>query len=259
MKAFVLCDYEGTTGTVSWDEEQKYGSSAMVEDTNAAIAGLREGGFKEFVVRDFHAGGLTMNPSELDPAAMLIRGTGVPFPYGLGPDFNAMILVGAHARAGTSHGVMSHTMNNRTIFEVRLNGKEIGEIGGFALLGGYFNVPLIFVSGDQAACDEARDIVGDLETAAVKTGLSRQCAVCLSPSVARDLIKNKTATAAKRLNEFVPLKWDGPFVLDVTFHYEHIADIAAARFGGEKIAGRTVRVRRETIPEIFECFAQGFE
>ncbi|MDH7601004.1 MAG: M55 family metallopeptidase [Armatimonadota bacterium] len=259
MKAFILCDYEGTTGTVSWDEEQKLGPAAMAQDANAAIAGLREGGFTEFVVRDFHASGLTMNPSELDPAAVLIRGSSMPFPYGLGPDFDAMVFVGAHAKAGTACGVMSHTMNNRTIFEVRLNGREIGEIGGFALLAGYFDVPLVLVSGDQAACDEARSIVGDLETAVVKTGVSRHCAVCLHPSTARELIRSKAAAAAKRLGDFKPLKWTGPFTLDITYNYANIADAVLSRLGGERIADRTVRVQRETIPEVFECLARGFE
>lgn len=259
MRAFIICDYEGTTGTVSWDEEQKYGSAAMAGDVNAAIAGLRDGGFTEFVVRDFHSNGLTINPCDLDPAATLIRGSSPPFPYGLGPDFDALIFVGAHARAGVANGVMSHTMNNRTIFEVRVNGVEIGEIGGFALLAGYYNVPLIFVAGDEAACQEAQEIVGELEVAVVKTGLSRQCAVCLHPSVARNLIRDKAASAAKRIANFKPLRWDGPFSLDVTFHYAQIADEAITTLGGQRVGDRTVRLHCDTIPELFRCFERGFK
>jgi len=259
MRAFILCDYEGTTGTVCWDETDKLGPEAMAGDVNAVIAGLREGGFSRFVVRDYHARGRTINPADIEPAATLIRGKSTPFPYGLGPDFDAMAFVGAHARSGVATGVMSHTMNEETIYEVRINGIEIGEIGGFALLAGYYDVPLVLVVGDDAACEEAKAILEDVETAAVKAGLSRGCAACLHPSTARDLIKRRAAAAAKRVKGFKPLKWTGPFTIDVTFNSPENADRATATIGGQRAGDRTVRLQRDTIPELLQCFERGFE
>jgi D-amino peptidase len=170
-----------------------------------------------------------------------------------------MAFVGAHARSGAATGVMSHTMNEETIYEVRINGTEIGEIGGFALLAGHYDVPLILVAGDDAACEEARAILDDVETAAVKAGLSRQCAACLHPSTARDLIRRRAAAAARRVKDFRPLKWNGPFTLDVTFIFPQNADRAIATIGGQRAGDRTVRLQRDTVPELLQCFERGFE
>lgn len=257
MRIFILCDYEGTTGTVSWDEENEMGPEAMAGDVNAAVAGLREGGFTKFVVRDYHSGGRTINPTDLDHAATLIRGKCAPFPYGLNENFDAMAFVGAHSMAGTATGVMSHTMNG-DVFDVRMNGKAIGEIGGFALLSGYFNVPLILVTGDDAACQEARDILGEVETAAVKVGLTRNCAQCLHPTAARDVIRRRATDAAKRSKTLKPLKWEGPYVLEVVYKNPECADRGHETLGGERVDRRTIRLERESVLDALRCFERGF-
>jgi len=259
MRAYILCDYEGTTGTVTWeDEEAKLGPEAMAGDVNAIIHGLRDGGFTRFVVRDYHANGRTIHPADLDPAATLIRGKRTPFPYGLSPNFDAMVFAGAHSKAGTAAGVMCHTMNG-DVFDVRINGKSIGEIGGYALLAGHYDVPIILVTGDQAACDEARDIIGDVETAVVKVGLSRHCATCLHPTAARNLIREKAREAARRAKSLKPLKWEGPFVLEVTFKSPDHADRSLETIRGERADDLTVRIQRDTIAEVLQCFERGFE
>lgn len=258
MRAFILCDYEGTTSTVSWEEEETMGPEAMAGDVNAVIQGLREGKFDRFVVRDYHSKGRTIKPEELDAAATLIRGKRTPFPYGLSGGFDAMVFAGAHSKAGTAQGVMSHTMNG-DVYDVRINGRSVGEIGGYALLAGHFDVPIILVTGDQAACDEAKEVIPDVETAAVKVGLSRQCATCLHPTAARALIREKAREAARRANEIKPVKWDGPFVLEVTYKSPEDADRSLETIGGERAADLTIRLQRDSAAELLQCFERGFE
>ncbi len=258
MKAYILCDYEGTTGTVCWEEEHVLGPEAMAGDVNAVIAGLRKGGFGRFVVRDYHAEGRTIHPADIDPAATLIRGRSAPFPFGLSSGYDAMVFVGAHSKAGTATGVMSHTMTGN-ISDLRINGKSVGEIGGYALLAGHFDVPLILVTGDNAACEEARDMLGDVETAAVKVGLSKLCAQCLHPSAARDLIQHKAYDAARRVKDFRPLKWDGPFVLEVVFKSPEYADRSHGTIGGTRLDDRTVQIQRDSVAELLRTFERGFE
>ncbi len=258
MRAYILCDYEGTTGTVCWEEEEKLGPEAMAGDANAVIQGLRDGGFTKFVVRDYHSNGRTINPADIEPAATLIRGKRTPFPYGLSPSFDAMVFAGAHTKAGTAAGVMSHTMNG-DVFDVRVNGTSVGEIGGYALLAGAYDVPIILVTGDQAACDEAKAIIPGVETAAVKVGLSRLCATCLHPTAARGLIREKAREAAKRARTIAPVKWQGPFVLEITYKSPEFADRSLESIGGERADGLTVRLRRDSIPELLQCFERGFE
>lgn len=259
MRAYILCDYEGTTGTVCWDDEEtSLGPEAMAGDVNATIEGLRQGGFTQFVVRDYHAGGRTMHPASLDPAATLIRGKSTPYPYGLGPDFDAMCFVGAHSMAGTANGVMCHTMNG-DVYELRFNGKPIGEIGGFAYLVSHFGVPMIFVSGDQAACDEAKGIIGDVEVAPTKFGLARNCAECPHPTVSRKRITEGALRAAKRLKDFKVLTTELPCTLDITYRNPDSADRVFETSGGERVGDRTVRVVADNVLDAFRRFERGFQ
>lgn len=258
MRAYILCDYEGTTGTVSWDEENSLGPEAMAGDVNATIEGLAAGGFTEFVVRDYHAGGNTIHPAALKPEATLIRGKTTPYPYGLSTEFDAMCFVGAHCMAGTATGVMCHTMNG-DIYELRINGKLIGEIGGFAYIVGHFDVPMIFVSGDQSACEEAKALIGDVETAATKIGLTRNCAEVLHPTVSRRRITEGALRAAKRLDDFRPMKTTTPCVLEVTYRNPDYTDRVAETSNGERVSDRTVRIVADNVLEVFKRFERGFQ
>ncbi|NLN76019.1 MAG: M55 family metallopeptidase [Armatimonadetes bacterium] len=259
MKAYILCDYEGTTGVVAWgDEETALGAEAMAGDVNATIEGLRQGGFTEFVVRDYHDHGKTIHPASIDPQATLIRGKSTPFPYGLSKDFDAMCFVGAHSMAGTATGVMCHTMNGQ-LNAVHINGKRIGEIGGFAYLTSQLGVPLIFVTGDKAACDEAVALIGDVETAPTKFGLTRNCAEVLHPTVSRKGITEAAARAAKRIKDFKLLTLDLPCTVDVTYQTPDIADRVLDTSNGERIDGSTVRFTAKTALEAFKRFERGFQ
>jgi D-amino peptidase len=41
------------------------------------------------------------------------------------------------------------------VFSLKFNDIEVGELGADAAIAGYFGVPVIMVTGDKAACDEA--------------------------------------------------------------------------------------------------------
>ena len=61
--------------------------------------------------------------------------------------------MGQHAQEGTIDGFIAHTNSGFTA--LRVNGQPTGEIEQAGWLAGYFGVPLIFVSGDEAAVREA--------------------------------------------------------------------------------------------------------
>jgi len=91
-------------------------------------------------------------------------------------------------------------------------------------------VPVIMVSGDQTACAQVVDILGDMEIAVVKQATGRFAAECLTPQVTQELIFMSAARAVNRLAEGdVP----DPFVLDtpvrvmVEFFTSDMADRAA--------------------------------
>jgi D-amino peptidase len=66
-------------------------------------------------------------------------------------------------------------------------------------------------SGDQTACGQIVEQLGDLETAVVKQATGRYAAECLAPEISQELIFTAAARAVNRLTEGdVP----DPFVLD---------------------------------------------
>ena len=79
-----------------------------------------------------------------------------------------------------------------------------------ALQFGSVGVPVIMVSGDDKACSEAVDWLGDIETAPVKHGLGNHQALSLHPKDADDLIRQKTVAAIDRLGEFSPFTLPAP-------------------------------------------------
>jgi D-amino peptidase len=97
-----------------------------------------------------------------------------------------------------------------------LNGKLIGETAQFALLAGCYGIPVIFLSGDEAACREAEALLPGIPPAAVKKGLGRTSAVSLGAQRARRMIREGTARALEghRTAPLQPLRWPGPYVLE---------------------------------------------
>ena len=72
---------------------------------------------------------------------------------GLDGSFAAVVVVGQHAMAG-SCGHLRHTYSRRRLEWVRLNGSEIGEAGLIAGIAGELGVPVVCLTGDDAAVDE---------------------------------------------------------------------------------------------------------
>jgi D-amino peptidase len=158
------------------------------------------------------------------------------------------LMVGQHAMAGTPDGNLNHTQNSRAIEYYQLNGRAIGEIAQFALTCGAVGVPLVFLSGDAAACREAEELIPSVTTAAVKQGIGRGTAISLSGPKARQLIRNRVRTAVESHTRtpIRPLVWEAPYVLDIRFFTTDLADTHP----GERIDPRTVRQRAQDILEI---------
>ena len=86
-------------------------------------------------------------------------------------------MLGFHAMMGTPDGVLHHTQSSKTENRYWYNGVESGELAQSAAIAGYFGVPTIMVTGDEATCREARKFFGDeCVTVAVKRGLAREAA-----------------------------------------------------------------------------------
>jgi D-amino peptidase len=59
--------------------------------------------------------------------------------------------VGYHAGTTNPTGVRAHTFSSARLTDVRLNGRSVPEGGVNAAIAGHFGVPVILVTGDDAA------------------------------------------------------------------------------------------------------------
>lgn len=258
---FIVTDLEGTAGVVSFADQSasdgRYYDAAKklaTAEINAAVTGLTEVGVNDILIWDGHgAGGITFE--DLHPAAKLLHGRPMP-PWSrlqhIIRRYEAVIMIGQHALAGTLTGNQNHTQNSRTVDYYKLNGRPIGETAQIALYFGALGLPLIFLSGDADACREAEALVAGLSTAAVKEGVGRGAAISLSAVEARKSITKGVREAVKkqRITPIPPLVWESPYVLEKRFFHTDVADAAAAQPGVERVDSQTVRVHGDDILEV---------
>jgi D-amino peptidase len=260
MKIYILTDMEGVAGVVDWENFANPGAryyekacELLVGEINAAIEGALEAGVKEVVVLAGHGGSTSIKIDQLHPAAKLVSGVWT-YPAGLDQSYDAMFLIGNHSMEGTYDGNMNHTFSSHHIQQMKLNGRAIGEIGMTAGLAGWFNVPTVLVSGDEAACREARAIIPDILTAPVKKGLSQFCAMSLQPQKARELIKEKARLAVSRIKKIKPYKVKPPYKLDVEFRTTEGVSWRLGKKGIQKVNAKTIRVTGNDFIEIMRSW-----
>jgi D-amino peptidase len=191
---------------------------------------------------------------DLNPAAELACGSPKPFSMmqGIGADVNRVFLVGYHAASGSLAAVLEHTYVGRSLFDVQLNGRSVGEIGLNSTLAGSFGVPVTLVTGDRAATQEARSLLGEIETVTTKDGLGRTSALCLSPTIVRQQIRD-AAERAMHIST-TPLVVQLPCTLRVIFQRASYADVAALIPYSRRVDGRTVEWTGDDIPTVFRTF-----
>lgn len=214
---FIITDAEGVAGVCRQeltDPENSEMRKLLVGEINAAVRGFFSAGADEVYVWDAHDGSRSLSALTIHPQAKLVMGA-------LGPTmlmerkFSAVVFLGQHARANSSAAVMAHSYSSLGIQRIVMNGKEVGEIETRTALAGWFGVPVILLTGDQAAAHDLLEIVPDAETAVVKEGLGYYSCISLSSESAQALIEEKARTAFKRLRQIEPYKIEGPVSIEV--------------------------------------------
>ncbi len=223
MKVFMLTDLEGVAMVSRFDQTGRDGDSPakhlamklLTGEVNAAVDGILDvDPSAEIIVLDLHGvGGIDV--MEFHPAAKLIARGPIRPPYFLDSTFDALFVVGQHAKAGTPNANLCHTYSSRTIEYVKLNGIEVGEFGAWAFMAGEMDVPAVFISGDDKAVDEARELVPGIFGVAVKQSLGLELAMHLSPQRARQLIRETAAEACRHIESIQPLRLAPPYQLEI--------------------------------------------
>ena len=229
MRVVIFCDMEGISCIETW--EQVSAGKPMYEECrklytdemNAAVRGARAAGARDIVVVDCHGAGRGFSfksflPDRLESGAQYVFG----YPWAryieaFEQGCDAILFVGAHAMAGTPDGVLCHTVSSEAWYNASINDTLVGESGILAAIAGCWDVPAIFVSGDEATCREVTTLLGEeVVTAPVKKGLGRFSAINMAPKDACSLIEMRTAQAVSMRHWPKPYKPTEP----VTFKVE---------------------------------------
>ncbi|MGE5483120.1 MAG: M55 family metallopeptidase [Bacteroidota bacterium] len=266
MQVYIMADMEGIGGIVLREQvtkgtpEYAEARQLFIEEVNAAVAGAFEGGATRVIVRDGHGSGFNFPPEKMDPRAEWVQGStpaGQRFP-GMGEETDLLLLVGYHAMAGTAAAVRDHTMSSTTWQRFELNGQEVGEVGIDAAFAGYLGVPVGLVTGDDMVCREARELLGDVETAEVKQALARHGALMLAPLTSRKLVREAAARAVARAHSFTPFVVEPPVVVRIRYTGTEMVD--SIRTDGRRkirLDGQTVEFRGDNLWEVLSMALWG--
>ncbi|MBC7288858.1 MAG: M55 family metallopeptidase [Armatimonadetes bacterium] len=256
MKVYIITDMEGITGIwrqemvdPSRPEHYNIGRRLLMGDINAAIRGAFDAGATEVVVNDGHGGAPHIILEEMDERAEYVRPNGPgDVMVGLDETFDAMFHIGAHAMAGTRNAFLDHTQSSTSWYNYYLNGKKYGEIGQSAVIAGHYGVPLLLVTGDEAACREAENLLGpgNVVTVAVKKAIGRQWARCLHPKRAQQMIYEGAKKALQLVGKVEPYRIETPIRVRLEFYRTDMADPYENHPRVERVGPREIEV---TVPD----------
>lgn len=223
-KILIVTDLEGVGGVNNADEQllpgqRRYDESRrlLTGEVNAAVEGAFAAGAAQVVIWDGHDGSRTLSIDQIHPRAQLIQGRPTPADYYLKPKlYDGIMFVGQHAMAGAKDGVLAHSQSF-SVQRITINGRPVGELGQVAAIGGYFDIPVIMLAGDQAACDELLALQPNGVIVAVKRLAGKASTLSLSHQDACSRIRQAARAAVTRIREFKPWKVEGPVELKFEF------------------------------------------
>lgn len=235
LKVYISADMEGVVGAVTGDQlgpggfEYERFRQFMTAEVLAAVEAARAAGATEIVISDSHGNGENLLIERLPADVSVVRSWPRPLMMmqGIDSTFSAALFIGYHASAVNPKGVRAHTISSARFADVRVNGRSVTEGAINAAIAGYFGVPVVMVSGDDAAVAEVKAMVGELEGAVVKWSYSFHSARTLTPEASARLIGEKVTAALKRLGQFRPYTLPGPVTLDLQFRHYRPAEMLA--------------------------------
>jgi D-amino peptidase len=263
LKVHISVDMEGVAGVVTGDQlgppgfEYERFRQFMTKEALAAVQAAKEAGATDVVVADSHGNGQNLLIDQFPPDVRIVRSWPRPLEMmgGLDETFDAAIFIGYHASTHNPAGVRAHTFSSATLTRVALNGVEMSEGSWNAAIAGHFGVPIIMMSGDDAAIAEVRKIVGPIEAAETKKSLSFHSALTLTPQAAADLIGQRVRAALGRRAEFKPYRQPGPVTVDVSFKHYRAAETLAYLPLFERANAHSIRFRAKDMVEAASIMA----
>ena len=258
-RIFISVDMEGVAGAVTDEQLGKEGfeyakfRELMTEEANAAIAAARAAGAGEILVADSHGGMQNLLLDRLPADVQLVRGSPRPLGMmqGLDDTFGGVIFVGYHASTSNSEGVRAHTFSSANLADLKLNGVSVTEGAINAALAGHFGVPVLAVSGDEAAVKEVAALVAGVETAPVKWPYGFHAARTLTPAAARDVIAAAVKRGMEKREDIEPYRITTPVEMEIRFKSYRPAEVLAWLPGVKRADAHAVRYTAADVVEAY--------
>jgi D-amino peptidase len=247
MRIYIHTDLEGVSGIDSAEMIERAGPryrrccELLMADVNAAVDGAFKGGADQVVVLDSHGGGDNFILELLDPRAQNDTRPNGRWWGTLDGSCQGTFFVGAHAMAGTLNAFLDHTQSSVTWHDYFVNGRRMGELAQWAIVAGNWGVPMLMVSGDEAACAEAREFFDPVETAVVKQGIGRNRAEPVDATEARSRISDAARRAVALVGRARPLIPSKPMEVILEYNRTDYCDAVMGRPGIERLDARTIR------------------
>ena len=257
LKVHISVDMEGIAGVVTGEQLGptgfEYGRfrEFMTREALAAIEAAKAAGATEIIVADSHGNGQNLLIDQLPPDVRVIRAwpRRLSMVAGIDEAIDAAIFIGYHAGTNNPAGVRAHTFSSANLTRVALNGVNMTEGSWNAAIAGQFGVPVVMMSGDDAAIAEVRKLVGNIEAAETKRSLGFHSASTITPQASSTLIAQRVRTALGRLAEFKPYKVQTPVTVDVSFKNYMPAEVLAYLPLFQRIDSHSIRFRAKDMAE----------
>ncbi|HEV3469521.1 MAG TPA: M55 family metallopeptidase [Pyrinomonadaceae bacterium] len=258
MKIFISADMEGVAGAVTGEQlgptgfEYQRFREFMTQEVAVACEAAFAAGATEIVIADAHGNGQNLLIEKLPRSVTVVRSWPRPLMMmqGLDASFAGAIFLGYHTGTTNTEGVRAHTISSARLADIRLNGVSMPEAGINAAIAGHFGVPVIMVSGDDAAVRETTALLGDVEGAVVKWAYGFHSARTLTPEAARELIHDKVRRAVGRIRDFKPYKVAAPIRLDIRFKNYRPAEVLSYLPIVERVDAHAVRFQGRDMLEV---------
>lgn len=264
MKLYISGDMEGVAGVCAWEQvdarmpHPEYATYRRyyTREIAAAIEGARSAGVRDVLVNDSHGPMRNLLFDELPSDVRVIFGNRKPFSMVQGADagFGGAFFVGYHGGAGDADAVLSHTYTPSVIYDVRVNGIRCSEAILNAGLLGFFDVPLLLITGDRTTVDGVRSLMPWVRGVAVKESIGNFAAASMAPEAARRAIGDGARDAVAAAASARPYRFESPVELKVDLVKTEQADLVATIPGFARTGGRSVRFQHEDFPTIFKAF-----
>lgn len=226
MKILIIADIEGASGVDDYNQIapmlSKKGYEECIinicKDISAAVNGLKSAGAKKIDVFDGHGNGGNIRKSLLPYDVDIIKSDLISLSK---MNYDALVLIGQHACAGTSNGFLSHSFG--IDYALSINGKPVGEIETISWLFGTNGTPLIFITGDDAAIREAKHFFDEVNCVSVKDSVSRHETICKPIEKTEKLIGDSSKDSLLNISKTEPQILEGDITLEIEFTKPEVA------------------------------------